>query len=196
MSGNAFLERVAAGGGMTALYTPKYVGVKSLNGVSAPIAPIFTEDKSRSGSVTTGFGTYTLEEGSPAVDIAYDFLLPFDLAGEPRRDGGAVGAYEFGEDEPEGLSFVVVSESTVTLNIGNTGALSLDVTSESTVTFTADSLPSFSAHAVSESSVIFTTVGPASILSLEVVSESGVRFRYGKNRGRTSLSMAHFGFHF
>jgi hypothetical protein len=68
----------------------------------------FVDDASYIGT-NDGMGDYHLTEGSEAIGIAYDFIVPFDLDGNLRYSGGAAGAYEYGAPpqptKPQSLKF-------------------------------------------------------------------------------------------
>lgn len=67
-----------------------YIGRKSFNGVTADI----------------GSGNYNLLSTSPAVSLPLNWLLPYDIAGNPRTLGDAAGAFTFLINNPTSGPFL------------------------------------------------------------------------------------------
>jgi hypothetical protein len=102
-SGNIWAE--TTGIGAAGVFMQSFTGLKCLPAVTTGEPPQvttnaatylkFVDRKSFNGSVNgAGNGDYRLQADSPAVGLARDWVLPFDIAGVARRAGGASGAYE------------------------------------------------------------------------------------------------------
>lgn len=58
----------------------------------------FVDRKSFNGSSNgAGNGNYRLQSDSPAIGMARDWVLPYDIDGKARRADGAAGAYEYSQ---------------------------------------------------------------------------------------------------
>jgi len=71
------------------------VGVNFWDGAT-PLEPLYIDDQSADGGNTSG-GDYHLQEISPARDIVYRDVLPYDLDGRIRKSNGSTGALEYYE---------------------------------------------------------------------------------------------------
>lgn len=79
-----------------------YFGIRSFATTNSPNPQIFdwprftrrAAGRSDGGPNGAGSGDYHLSEDSPAASLSYRFVLPFDLDGNPRKRGGATGAFE------------------------------------------------------------------------------------------------------
>ena len=92
LNSNVLLQRVGAIPG----FVPKFIGLNSVSGSS--LNPFYVSDKSYVGT-GAGNGNYRLTASSPALNLipSGGAVLPFDLAGNARKNngGGAAGAYEY-----------------------------------------------------------------------------------------------------
>jgi len=83
--------------GNTAFINPEFLGLNSYQpaqGGSGPNYFQYIDDEAYSGVVAgNGFGNYQLLSTSPVFGSAYEWLLPFDLAGNPRQPGNVAGVY-------------------------------------------------------------------------------------------------------
>jgi len=102
-SGNLHAE-IALGVGAPGAFLFEMPGVKSYQPVASgqpPAGPAnvigfigFKDRRSYNGSTNgAGGGDYHLTGGSPAIALQHEYVLPFDLAGDPRAATGASGAY-------------------------------------------------------------------------------------------------------
>lgn len=85
-------------GGM-AVYNNNFEGLDGKTIITGNFGGIefnFVDDQSQSGG-GAGNGNYRLTASSLAIDYAVDWLLPFDLDGNARKSGGAIGAYGYNE---------------------------------------------------------------------------------------------------
>ncbi len=83
------------------LYSNIDTGTDSGTAIVPAVPAGYVVDASRGGT-DLGNGDYHLDTGSPAIGQATEILLPFDIEGtvrfiESATNGGAAGAYEFGE---------------------------------------------------------------------------------------------------
>ncbi len=79
-----------------------FFGISSFPNTNSPSPAILTWPQfvrrsagtSDGGATAAGFGDYHLQLTSPAANLAYQFVLPFDLDGKRRKPRGASGAFE------------------------------------------------------------------------------------------------------
>jgi hypothetical protein len=98
-AGNVDLDPVGMDNGH---WSWSFFGIHSFARTNGPNPQIFdwpqfvrrAAGRSDGGPDGAGSGDYHLRENSPAASLAYRFVLPFDLDGNPRRRGGATGAFE------------------------------------------------------------------------------------------------------
>jgi hypothetical protein len=90
-------------GNVSTIATPEFnfdfLGLNSIDTESANLHtyPQFVDPKRYNGTNGVGFGDYHVTAGSPLEGDKLSWLLPFDLAGEPRdADNNATGVYVFG----------------------------------------------------------------------------------------------------
>lgn len=82
-----------------------FFGISSFPNTNSPNPAILkwpqfvrrTAGTSDGGATAAGFGDYHLQPTSPAANLAYQFVLPYDLDGKRRKPRGASGAFEVGK---------------------------------------------------------------------------------------------------
>lgn len=76
-------------------YTPGYTGIESTSTGTTNITKFVAQRSFNGVSNGAGNGDYRLQSGSVAIGLPRRFVLPYDIAGNPRTSGDASGAYTY-----------------------------------------------------------------------------------------------------
>jgi hypothetical protein len=95
--GNVLTQRAAARLATILTFTIEFTGLRTIDGYSGVLAPLYTDDKSIDGPDgigALGGGDMTLQAGSPAMARVVRGNTDRDFVGIARQAPGAAGAYE------------------------------------------------------------------------------------------------------